>query len=184
MATENYTIVDGSEPMLPTYNRGYLNIGQNSDIFNFLNKSKNKESDSFQSWNKEKPYLKKYSYWGFNNNEKITEYDNYNNIDFKQEVADKISNIGNAVGVGLVDLDLRKNLERKKYGFTIIPEHYFSTVDKDFNSELKHEWRTKFFQYGRMFRSLEQGALIQDFFSKNITLSNRALTPRQINDYF
>jgi hypothetical protein len=65
-----------------------------------------------------------------------------------------------------------------------LPEHYFSTVDRDFNTELKHEWRTKFFQYGKMFRSLEQSTLIQDYYSRYNALYNRALTPSQINDYF
>lgn len=76
------------------------------------------------------------------------------------------------------------NTAQKVYNIPTRPIHQLSSVDIDNNSELKHDWRTKYFQYGKMYKSLEQNTILQDYYSKFITLYSRAVTPKQMDDYF
>lgn len=76
----------------------------------------------------------------------------------------------------------RKN--SKLYDYYVEADNELSTVDTDYNSEIKHDWRTKYFQYGKMFKSLEQNIVMQDYYSKFVPLYSRAVTPKQMEDYF
>lgn len=184
--TQNYRVSDLEDPDIDTYLREYIKFNKKDEIFNFLKNKNNSTTPEKpnQSWRPYRPYLKNYNSWNFNNYEKIPEYAKFHNVRFHEDDEEFMSEVLDIEHPNLSNTDIISNNEVTQYSFLISPENYFSTVDRDFNSELKHEWRTKFFQYGKMFRSLEQSTVLQDYYSNFITLSNRALTPRQIGDYF
>jgi len=64
------------------------------------------------------------------------------------------------------------------------PEHYQSTADINWDSELKHDYKTKYFQYGKAVKSIEQHSILQNYYKNYISIYNRAITPKQASDYF
>jgi hypothetical protein len=54
----------------------------------------------------------------------------------------------------------------------------------NWDADLKFDYTTRFYQYGKMFKSIDQNNLILDHFKSSIALDNIAITPDQSSDYF
>lgn len=79
---------------------------------------------------------------------------------------------------------LQDSINTTTYSIDYDPDEFATNIDRNWDVDLKFDYATRFYQYGKMYRSLNQNNLILDHFKSNIALDNIAITPDQSSDYF
>lgn len=183
-SSPNYRVFHKDIPYLDRTKKPFLNIKGRKNLANLFHNgglgSKNKISGYVDG---SADFFKGSNSWSFKNPEKRKKYLERSNVENNRWFYEVAESIGPKFGLD-AQTSLKRQAEHQAYDVTVYPTHFMSTVDRNYSSEIKHEWRTKFFQYGKMFRSLEQSSVLQEYYNKFIPLYNRAVTPRQAKDYF